>query len=367
MKILYDYQIFTSQKYGGISRYFYELVNCFRESRGIQTDVSLVVSNNYYLSDKKNIKHINFFPNKNFIGQSEFMSVVNKQKSIVQLKKQEFDLFHPTYYNAYFLNFIKTKPFVVTVYDMIHEKFSDMFSVHDNTSKNKKLLCEKASKIIAISKSTKKDLVEILKINPSKIEVVYLGNSLMVDNNAKLNIKMPSKYILFVGSRGGYKNFIKFIKSIAKILIEENRLSVICIGGGKFSDNEMLLLNKLKINGRIFQYDLNDNSLALFYKNAELFVFPSLYEGFGIPILEAFACECPVVCSNTSSLPEIATDGAEYFDPYDKNSIYTAVKTVLNNKKKKKTLIKNGSNRLKCFSWKKTAEQTKRIYQMILN
>ena len=106
--------------------------------------------------------------------------------------------------------------------------------------------------------------------------------------------------------------------------------------------------------------------MPLFYKQAELFVFPSLYEGFGIPILEAFACECPLVCSNTSSLPEIAADGAEYFNPYDVFSIKIAIENVLNNDDRKKVLKLNGKKRLKNFSWQKTAEDTKKIYESIL-
>lgn len=366
MNILYDHQIFTSQKYGGISRYFYELIKEFDDVEDIKIRTSVLLSNNYYISNKYYIKYINFLPNKEFARKQGIITRVNKINSIYQIKKQNFDIFHPTYYDTYFLKYIGVKPFVLTVYDMIHEKFKDMFPLNDEIVKNKKILCERASKIIAISESTKKDLIELFGVDKSKIEVIYLGNSMVLDNEIALDVEVPKRYILFVGSRDGYKNFDRFIRSISLVLNENLDLSVVCVGGGKFNNNEVDLFEKLNIDSRVFQYTLDDNLLAQFYAKASMFVFPSLYEGFGIPVLEAFACKCPLVCSNTSSLPEIAGDGAEYFDPYCKESIYNAIKTVLVDDVKKELLVQNGTERLKYFSWEETAKQTKLVYEMVI-
>ena len=114
------------------------------------------------------------------------------------------------------------------------------------------------------------------------------------------------------------------------------------------------------------QYNLNNESMSFFYKNALAFVYPSLYEGFGIPNLEAFACECPVICSNTSSLPEIASNAAYYFDPYDEFSIKNEILKIIDNEERKKNLIIKGKERLKFFSWKKTSQQTLKVYRKIL-
>ena len=189
---------------------------------------------------------------------------------------------------------------------------------------------------------------------------------MILDNTVDLDDTVPKKYILFVGSRSGYKNFDTFIKSVSLLLKEHSDLSVVCIGGGKFSNQEISLLEKLNIKNKVFQFNLEDNVLAKFYSNALMFVFPSLYEGFGIPILEAFACRCPLVCSDTSSLPEIAEDGAKYFDPYQEESIYNAMKTVLFDNVRKELLVKNGTERLKYFSWEETAKQTKKVYESII-
>ena len=366
MKILYDHQIFASQKYGGISRYFYELIREFDTMQDIETNIPLVVSNNHYISDQKYVQYVDFLPNKHFRGKQKLFDLLNKPNSILKLKQQTFDVFHPTYYDPYFLNYIGSKPFVLTVYDMIHEKFSEMFLPTDITSQNKRLLVEKASKIIAISESTKKDLMELFGTDESKIEVVYLGNSMFPKLDTNLSFEIPKKYMLFVGSRGGYKNFERFIKSVSGILDHDKKLSVVCAGGGKFTKSEMQLFSDLEIGEQVLQYNLDDDSLAYFYKNTLAFIFPSLYEGFGIPVLESFACGCPLLCSNVSSLPEIAGDGACYFDPYSEESIKNAVLKVLEDNSLRDDLILKGTQRLKKFSWAQTAEQTKNIYEEVL-
>ncbi len=366
MKILYDHQIFTAQKYGGISRYLYELMKEFDLLEGIDTDISLLLSNNHYIATKKYTNHTNFLTEKEFRGKQRLFNFFNKPNSIYRLKSQNFDIFHPTYYDPYFLDYIGNKPFVLTVYDMIHEKFSDMFAPLDKTSIQKRLLVEKATKVIAISQSTKKDLIELFGTDESKIEVVYLGNSMCSNNSDNEKLDIPKKYMLFVGSRGAYKNFERFIVSVSEILNKDKDLYVICAGGGKFNAQELDSFLNLNIDEQVKQYNLDDNTLANLYKNAQLFVFPSLYEGFGIPILESFACECPLVCSDTSSLPEVAGDAAQYFNPYSEESIKDAVEIVLNSNTFQNELRQKGIKRLELFSWKQTAIETKKIYESIM-
>jgi glycosyltransferase involved in cell wall biosynthesis len=366
MRIMYDHQAFILQKYGGISRYFFELAKEFNKMDSVEIDIPLLMSNNHYMSKKEYTKHIDVLANLEFRGKHRTFNVLNKLYSIRQINRQYFDIFHPTYYDLYFLKYIGSKPFVLTVYDMIHEKFSDMFSVNDRVSKYKKLLVEKAVKVIAISESTKKDLIEIFGTDESKIEVVYLGNSMEVDNQKSFNIKLPAKYILFVGSRGGYKNFDRFLNAVSKLLKEDKDLHLICVGGGGFSTDELVKIETMKIKNQVTQYNLNDDTLAYFYSKALAFIFPSLYEGFGIPVLESFACGCPLICSDTSSLPEIAKDAAVYFDPYSEDSIYEAVKEVISNKELQDEMKKKGFEQLKKFSWKKTTMETKKVYESVM-
>ena len=365
MRVLYDHQIFSSQKYGGISRYFYELMREFQLVENIRVETSTWISNNHYIADQKFLSHLNFFPAKDFKSKHRLMNIPNTFASILKIKKNDFDIFHPTYYDPYFFFFFCDKPFLLTVYDMIHEKFSEMFSPNDKTCMQKKLLVEKATKVITISQSTKKDLIELFGTDQSKIDVIYLGNSMFPPPNANVNFKIPKKYLLFVGARRDYKNFERFIKSVSGILKQDKALFIVCVGGGKFI-HEMQMFSNLGIAGQVLHYTLDDEGLAYVYNNALAFIFPSLYEGFGIPILEAFACGCPLVCSHTSSLPEVAEDGAYYFDPYSAESMQNAILKVLEDSSLREKLRNKGFMQLKKFSWKHTAEQTKKVYANII-
>jgi len=367
MNILYDYQIFELQKYGGISRYFVELAENYNDDMDMHIYISSKISNNEYLINSK-IKRNWVLPAKYIIKKRHYIeSKVNRLYNRFKLITGSIDIYHPTYYDPSFLKYIGNTPFVLTIHDMIHEKFSDMFSPEDHTSIHKKLLAERADRIIAISENTKQDIIDILGVESSKIDVVYHGSSIMpVVDTAKLE-GIPTKYILFVGNRTLYKNFNRFIKAISSLLYDDNDLYVVCAGGGVFSENEKNILSELDIDEKVHQYNIDDKTLSQLYKQALLFVFPSMYEGFGIPILEAFECDCPLVCSNTSSLPEVAGDAAAYFDPMNDASIFTTVSAVMHNSELRKQLVQNGRERLKIFSWNKTAQETKKVYSEILN
>ena len=367
MKVLYDHQIFTSQIYGGISRYFYELLKNFESDDEIEYEVSLKYSNNYYLKELDNLSYKTFFEKHSFKGKYRLLNILNRKISEKYISKGDYDIFHPTYYDPYFLNFLNNKPFILTIYDMIHEIFPEIFSLKDKTVERKKLLAQKATKIITISENTKRDVIKYLGIDEGKIEVIYLGNSFKINKDDKnINIKIPEKYILFVGSRGSYKNFELFIEAISPLINDDDKLNIVCVGGGKFNDKEIVKLKNLKIKDKVFYYSGSDSVLACLYQKAIAFIFSSLYEGFGIPVLESFASGCPVICSKTSSLPEVAGDAAIYFDPTDKLSMLDSIQKVIYNDKLRKKLIDKGIERVKEFTWEKTADKTKKIYEEIL-
>lgn len=365
MRILYDHQIFSRQEYGGISRYFYEIIKRMKEFPGYSADLSVLISTNHYLDN--NFKHYKFIPNIKFKGKWRIIYEVNKCYSIYKIKGNSFNVFHPTYYSLYFLKYLDKKPFVLTVYDMIHEKIPTLFSKSDETSKLKYILCKNANKIIAISNNTKKDLIEMFKIPEEKIRVIYLASSLINKNNRiNDNTEIPYNYILYVGSRSHYKNYELFLRAIAPLLKKNRELKLLLGGGNEIKKSEEEILSELNIKSQVVYIKItSDNQLAYLYKNAICFVYPSLYEGFGIPILEAFSCGCPVVLSNTSSFPEVAGNAGLYFDPYSESSIRNSVEKILENKDLRNDLIKKGYERAKLFSWDITAEKTRKVYESI--
>lgn len=369
MKILYDHQIFINQTYGGISRYFTELMeHMHNDNDNLSYVFPLFFTNNYYLKKSNIIHSRKFFDGIHFKGKYRITNILDRKISKKYILKGDYDIFHPTYYDPYFLDSIGKKPFVLTIYDMIHEIYPDMFSKKDKTSQRKKLLASKANKIIAISECTKKDIIKYLRIENSKIEVIHLGNSLITYRGG-IGGEYSStfdKYLLYVGNRAGYKNFIFFIEAIADFLKNSKDICLICAGGHYFSDNEVEILEKYKIQDKVKQINVDDRGLARLYKKAIAFVFPSLYEGFGIPILESFSCGCPVICSNTSSLPEVAGEAALYFNPTNKKEILDKIQEIYNSENERRNLIEKGYNQLKKFSWGKTYQRTKEVYRSIL-
>lgn len=275
--------------------------------------------------------------------------------------------------HPYFLKRLKKKPYVLTVHDMIHELYPNFFPPNDMTMVWKKQLIENASGIIAISESTKKDIVKLSHVDPDQIYVIYHGNpfesstqTIQIDSSFSPSL-LRRPYLLYVGNRQGYKNFIFFIKSVAKLLQKDGRLHVYCAGGGPFTQPELKILSKLNLSSKVHFVKTNDQIMKQLYRKAQTFVFPSLYEGFGLPILEAFSCGCPAILSDSSSLPEIGADAAHYFDPDDPESLIQSIETILSNNNYREQLIKKGFERLKLFSWEKTAQDTEKVYHNLLD
>jgi glycosyltransferase involved in cell wall biosynthesis len=382
MRILFDHQTFQFQKFGGVSRYYAELIHCLSKKHNIE--IAIKYSDNQYLKEKKlvPIKPLvnhreDFMKGIEFIGKGRVFNLlkamnpsryydcnlVNREFSIDLLKKQNFDIFHPTYYDNYFLEYLGNKPFVLTIHDMVHELYPEMI-IDPELIKSKAELAEKASHIIAVSENTKKDIIEILGIPETKISVIYHANSL---NKEIVDSCHPAKaYLLYIGARSFYKNFMFFSYAIEPLLKANPQLFIICTGEG-FDDTEIKCLQRLKIFNQFISRNVNDTEMTYLYKNAIGFVFPSYYEGFGIPILEAFTMECPVILSNSSCFKEIAGDAAVYFNPKNRLSIRTEIERIISDVTLRQSLIKKGLERISHFSWERSAEATINIYLKLCN
>jgi glycosyltransferase involved in cell wall biosynthesis len=367
LKVLFDDQIFTGQRVGGISRYFSQLFKNFENSNLVDYKLPLIYSENVYLKELNKIKKYSFLEGKEFKGSYRlltFLQKLNRISSRYALSKGHFDVFHPTDYDTYFIELLGNKPYVITIYDMIHEVYAGEFFKKDDLSiERKRTLAQRASKIITISETSKRDIIKFYGMDEDKITVVHLANSL--DVNLCEQIKVPEQYLLFVGARGRYKNFNFFIKSIASLLKKYKQLYVICVGGSYFSTEEEIFLADLGIKDQILHYVVSDAQLVYLYKNAIAFVFPTLYEGFGLPMVEAAACGCPVVASDCDVLKEIGQDSALYFDGRSNDAIVHAVSQIIEDKNLRLEFISKGLVRAKDFSWVKAAKKTFDVYKSI--
>lgn len=358
MKVYYDYQVLCGQRYGGISRYFFELISKIQDMKLADASIEAIRSKNVYFFERFGIKT---YPNTNNYIE-KVVQIVNRVYALHKMRG--FDIIHPTYYSPYVLRHKKGK-IVLTVYDMTHEKYPDLFNDHGKTIRRKKKMIYGSDHIIAISESTKKDILEFYPDIPEdKISVIYIGCSLNTDGIEFEEKPLPENYILYVGRREHYKNFENFFVAMKRLFDLHPDLKLVLIGGGKITENESKQIGKYR--NRVIQMDASDKLLALAYTNAKCFVFPSLYEGFGIPTLEAFKCGCPVLLSRASSLPEVGGDAAEYFDPLNPVDMSEKIESVISNDIKRTEMIERGKIQLKNFSWENIAMQTVNVYEATL-
>ncbi len=359
MKVFYDHQVFNLQRYGGASKYFLKLIENFSNNVD-PTIISLFNKNIYLTKTEKKKTFIQY--KRNIPILSQFTKFLNKSFFNYNLKYNKPDIIHYTYFNEKNLYKTDVKK-IVTEYDLIKEKFypEDYF----DQIEFKKKLYKDVDQIICISENTKKDLVEYYKIDEKKIITIHLG----VDENKNYNEKKidTKPYILFVGARKRYKNFFNLLKAYSLSNKINEQFNIICFGGGNFSKDEKVLMKDLKIsNNNIFYQEGNDFDLNFFYKKARMFIYPSLYEGFGLPILEAMNMSCPVACSKTSSFLEIGRKAVIYFDPNSVESIKDTLEHTLFDDQKIKEIKIKGLENIKNFSWKDCANKTEMIYKKIL-
>ena len=368
MKILFDYQAFTMQSHGGVSRYFVNLAKEIFKTEN-KPKIFAPVHRNIFLS-KLPSELIDGHYFKYFLPRT--ISLINSYNSFKLqkfLKNNQPDILHETYYKKKRYKNYKL-PVVITVYDMIHELFRENFPTNDLTSKYKFESIKRADHIICISNNTKKDLIELYNIPSNKISVVYLASDFNINLDTQENKKLINNFkpfLLYVGQRNGYKNFNKFIKSFAlsKKLMEN--FQIICFGGGKFTKNELSKINSLGYyEGQVIYLAGDDNTLANLYSLATSLVYPSMYEGFGLPLLEAMSIGCPVLCSNTSSLPEVAGNAAIYFDPNDTEDISSSIENFVFSESEKIKIQKLGFERCKKFSWSLCAQNTLKVYSDLI-
>lgn len=361
LNILFDHQTFSMQYYGGISRYFANIHHTIAGQNDVTSDISILRSNNHYIQDFP--APLNNAFGKILLKKQKKCFKWNKIYSAYRLKKNDYDILHPTYYNPYFLKHTH-KPYVITVHDMIHELYPEFFEPGDEFVRYKRLCVENAAHIIAISSSTKEDLKNILGIEDSRISVIHHGFNPELSISANVHSPQPtSDYLLYVGDRRGYKNFSRFVTAIVPLLEKNPSIMLICAGGGPLQSAEQELLLRLKIQSRVTQAGISDSQLSLLYKNAIAFIYPSLYEGFGLPILEAFQNNCPVIASDNECFREIGKDALAYFDPLDKQDILSTIERVIGNTNEKNILVENGQQLLQNFSMEACMEKTLAVYR----
>lgn len=366
LHIAFDHQIFSHQRVGGISRYFSRLIKELArlEKRARPRAIAPVHQNQYLSSLQGNLVTgfgIGAYPP----GTSSLIWSVNDYLSQVALRHWKPSILHRTYYGTPVSQF-RPKVTVVTVLDMIHELFKEHFAPDDTTATQKKIAVQTADHVICISENTRRDLITLLGIAPEKVTCVHLGFDRLALTAADYkNMSISRPFLLYVGARKGYKNFIRLLEAFASSSRLIQDFDLVAFGGGPFHSAELDKIKQLRLEGHVRQVSGGDEMLAAHYNQASAFVYPSLYEGFGLPPLEAMASGCPVVSSYAGSLREVIANAAEYFDPQNTDEIMTAIERVVYSDQHASQLIAAGALRIEEFSWARCAQETLAIYERL--
>lgn len=372
LRVIFDSQIFCHQRFGGVSRYVCSMA---LEMQGMAGITPLIVAPFHFN------EYLDQLPPSLVCGRRvrwlEGLTALAYGASVLpgKIAARRFtpDVLHNTYY-------FPVKPpsgtrSILTVHDMIHEKYPQYFAASPFTTRIKAASVAAADHVICVSESTRLDLLATYDIPEERVSVTHLGfgplGSLLAgESSSDFKVRVlgaDAPYLLYVGSRVSYKNFRGLLNAYADSASLRTNFFFLCFGGGDFTRAERAAISKAGVEGRIRYLGGSDAVLAACYAHASLFVCPSLYEGFGMPVLEAMSLDCPVACSNSSSLPEVVGDAARLFDPLDRDSIRSALESVLDSPSAATALKERGRRRRQLFSWRSCAENTIDIYRRVLN
>jgi len=353
----------------GVSTYLYNLID---ELAKIDSQ------NEYFIFVNNTFKH--FVHKKNFHFIQSRINTVNPQIRVfweqlilpILLLRYKIDLFHS---GMNILPLFCPVKAIVTMHDLVPIKSQETRDSKRNLYHNllTKISVKRAKKIIAVSESVKEGMIKYFKIPPKQISVIYEAASDLFNplNRKTVDVflkkrKIDFPFIFFVGTIEPRKNVTRIIEAYAKLKKEHKIREKFIIAGSKGwrSDEVFDSIEKFNLQGDVsFIGPVDHSEVKFYYNGAEAFVFPSLHEGFGLPVLEAMAYGCPVITSNVSSLPEVAGDAAIRVNPNDVNELASAMKSVLTNDKLRKQMIEKGLIQAKRFSWQKAALETLGVYK----
>ncbi|RTY83742.1 glycosyltransferase family 1 protein [Flavobacterium sp. ZB4P23] len=353
MNVIIDLIAFSLQKSGGVSVYWYEIINRM-----------LIQSDSEHLFIEENGKKENIFRKELKIQENHFINEKTKLSNYfsryreINLKISNKDfIFHSTYYRT-LTKVVKKRnnvKEVVTVHDFTYEYFSKGLKKWVHCYQKKKAI-NAADVVICISENTKKDLLYFYpQFSSKEIRVVYNGVSLDYFKIPELiRENNNSSFFLFVGSRAKYKNFDFTVKALAQT--KDFSLKIV---GGDLNDSEILMLNELIPDRWELHINIENKELNVLYNTAFALLYPSSYEGFGIPLLEAMKAGCPFIAYNNSSIPEVAGNAGVLIDQL-KISLFN--EAVLHIEKNRIAIIKKGFDQVGNFSWEKCYQETLQVY-----
>lgn len=370
LRVAYDHQVFVEQRGGGVLRYFSELIA--RLAAFHANEVAVVAP--FHASTQLASERLRKFARGihvplHFRGADRLRGLANRLATPLAWSRLNADIVHETYYSLQPIGRARRR--IVTIHDMIPELFPADFGAGSTLSAAKLAAVQRADHIICVSQNTKEDLLRLFGVSAASVTVVPLGHELPGDrapcqpattSDDDRPLKPDRPVILYVGRRDGYKNFAALLQAYAHSRALRSETTCLAFGGGPFTLRERAEMTALGVERCFSQRSGDDTELIAAYRSATALVYPSLYEGFGIPPLEAMARGCPVVCSNVSSIPEVVGEAGLYFDPRRPDELQRALETALANTSLLQDLSHRGLRRSELFSWNRCALETSRVY-----
>ena len=365
MRILYDHQLFSRQRAGGASRYFYELIRAISAHPEVQAELLMGINRSIYPFQalaSANLR-VTAFDGPALPGMWLYLANEALSNALVPFRGT-WDVYHSTLYRR--MPLVRTRRLVATHHDCTQERYPEEFRHVEQVIRAKRELYDRADAIICVSEYCRHELLQFYNVDPSKTRVIYHGLSRLprsADAAAELRRHVKRQYLLYVGSRASYKNFTGLVTAVRQSGIHQ-QFDLLVLGGGVLTSAEEQLIAQLELTSSVIIVPIvSDELLAEAYAGARLFVYPSFSEGFGLPPLEAMAAECPVLASNTSCIPEICQDGPFYFDPHSSDSFRQALLTAVNDDAARQVAIVRGTRVAAQYQWQRCGDETLRLYR----
>ena len=371
--VSFDRDIFQLQRYGGIRLYFTELSKALvsqHASRLCLLDASLVAS----------IFPLTRSSNRGCFEKAIGFGLLLKSFAcplLPILPWQSPRVYHATYYRNFFIH-LSRSCVVVTVHDLIHECYPQYFDPSYAATLQRYVMAKRrcifaAEAIIAVSHATKNDLLRVYpQIEPNRVHVIHHGSDHVPAITPQITIESPPlgvpfrQFFLYVGSRGHYKGFIDLLLAFAELSVTSHSVGLVCVGS-PFTSDEADRIQRLSIAEKVISVQADELHLISLYQHAVGFVYPSLCEGFGLPILEAMRSRCPVLCSDIPSSREIANRHALFFKAGDSKDLLTKLQHlfVLDPACRERHLSAAQVHASR-FTWKDAAQRTSDLYLSLL-
>jgi glycosyltransferase involved in cell wall biosynthesis len=365
LRVLFDQQITATQRYGGVSRYVVELLRALSARTDVRAGLLAPAYRNAYLRPGDALHPLSFALHGLQRGL-RWRPLLCEPLFRWAVATQRPQVVHETWYPGWMRPPLRGAAMVTTLHDLIPERFPELVPGVAQVLRYKRAALERADAVICISQATQRDALAYYPGLAGRCHVVWHGSAQNL-RPAPPPPALRQPYLLFVGQRGGYKNFTRLVQAVGGSAVLLQHLRLLCFGGGAFTEAERATAHRAGLApDQMLHIEGDDALLASAYRHARLFVYPSCYEGFGMPLTEAMAQGCAMACSRASSFPEVAGEAAIYFDPQDVAELRDVLERAALNDSLNAALAQSSRERAVLFSWQRAAEQTLAVYRSVL-